>query len=485
MSAFFVTYLRRELSRRVRQAVFVALGLALGVGLVVTVSAASAGVKKAETGVLSGLYGVATDMTVSGPPPLTSQALAQGTAKCRRSTARVCSVAPGVQCRRQGPDLLCGGGAPVGSAKKSAGADEILFPPLNGTVSASTVAAVARLHDVTAATGVLTLVYQWPGGTDSVDGVGTGHTSVGPLSAARVVSGHYFTAPDSDADVALVDSAYAAINNLKVGSAITIRQVRFTVIGVVLQPQGTSPPDVYIPLARAQALGSPDKHDVGNLANQVNLIYVAAASAADIPAVQSEISRLLPGDTVTAASSLASEVTGSLSTVNKLANDLGKWVSVLALIAAFAIACLLMMGAVAHRSEEFGTLKSLGWRTRQIVGQVLGESLVIGIVGAAVGVGLGFAGAAIITAVAPNVSGTLVNSLSQASAIGSMHQVIQNGSTAPVTWGAVTVPLSLPVTGGVIVLAVVLAMAGGLLAGLFGSWRAARLRPADALRRVE
>jgi putative ABC transport system permease protein len=484
MCAFFVTYLRRELSRRVRQAVFVALGLAVGVGLVVTVSAASAGVSKAEAGVLSGLYGLGTDMTVSGPPPLASQGLAQAAAKCRAAKARTC-VINGTRCTRVGPDMLCGSGAPIGSAKNSAGDDEILFPPLNGTIGASTVAAVARLHDVAAAIGVLTLVYQWPGGTDSVDGVGTGHTSVGPLSAARVVSGHYFTAADSDSDVALVDSAYAAISNLKAGSVITIRQVHFTVIGVVAQPQDTSPPDVYIPLARAQALGSPDKHDVGNLANQVNLIYVAAASAADIPAVQSEISRLLPGDTVTAASSLAREVTGSLATVSKLANDLGRWVSVLALIAAFALACLLMMGAVAHRSEEFGTLKSLGWRTRQIITQVLGESLVIGIAGAAAGVGLGFAGAAIITAVAPNVSGTLVNSLGQASAIGSMHQVIQNGSAAPVTYGAVTVPLSPSITIGVIALAVILAMAGGLLAGLFGSWRAARLRPADALRRVE
>jgi hypothetical protein len=34
---FFVTYLRRELRRRMRQAIFVALGLAAGIGLVVTV----------------------------------------------------------------------------------------------------------------------------------------------------------------------------------------------------------------------------------------------------------------------------------------------------------------------------------------------------------------------------------------------------------------------------------------------------------------
>jgi putative ABC transport system permease protein len=52
---FFVTYLRRELRRRMRQAIFIALGLAVGVGLVVTVNAASAGVKKAQSDVLSSL----------------------------------------------------------------------------------------------------------------------------------------------------------------------------------------------------------------------------------------------------------------------------------------------------------------------------------------------------------------------------------------------------------------------------------------------
>src|SRR5258707_8253588 len=66
---FFVTYLRRELRRRMRQAIFIALGLALGVGLVVTVTAASAGGKKAQADVLSSLYGVGTDVTVTGAAP--------------------------------------------------------------------------------------------------------------------------------------------------------------------------------------------------------------------------------------------------------------------------------------------------------------------------------------------------------------------------------------------------------------------------------
>jgi ABC-type lipoprotein release transport system permease subunit len=50
---------------------------------------------------------------------------------------------------------------------------------------------------------------------------------------------------------------------------------------------------------------------------------------------------------------------------------------------------------------------------------------------------------------------------------------------------AVTVHLSAPVTLGAVAIAVVLAIAGGLVAGSFGGWRAARLRPADALARVE
>ncbi|MGV9641357.1 ABC transporter permease, partial [Streptomyces sp. NPDC003514] len=46
---------------------------------------------------------------------------------------------------------------------------------------------------------------------------------------------------------------------------------------------------------------------------------------------------------------------------------------------------------------------------------------------------------------------------------------------------ALTAPVSLTTVG----LAVGLAVAGGLVAGAFGGWRASRLRPADALRRVE
>jgi len=65
---FFLTYLGRELRRRMRQAIFIALGLAIGIGLVITVMGASAGVKTAQAKVLRALYGIGTDVTVTTKP---------------------------------------------------------------------------------------------------------------------------------------------------------------------------------------------------------------------------------------------------------------------------------------------------------------------------------------------------------------------------------------------------------------------------------
>jgi ABC-type antimicrobial peptide transport system permease subunit len=163
-----------------------------------------------------------------------------------------------------------------------------------------------------------------------------------------------------------------------------------------VDPADDSSTDVYIPLARAQALSS--------TAGKVNTIYVAADNSADIGAVQKEITKAVPGATVTTSADLASEVTGSLSSASSLANNLGKWLAIAVLIAAFLLASLLTMSAVSRRVREFGTLKALGWRSRRVIGQVMGESITIGAIGGVAGIALGFAGAAVVSAVAPSLT---------------------------------------------------------------------------------
>jgi putative ABC transport system permease protein len=121
---------------------------------------------------------------------------------------------------------------------------------------------------------------------------------------------------------------------------------------------------------------------------------------------------------------------------------------------------------VTRRAREFGTLKALGWTTTRVIGQIIGESAVIGGLGAATGVATGFAGAALVTGLAPTLFATVPRS---------------NDSGDPTT---VTVHLAAHVGPAIIVAAVLLAVGGTVLAGCLGAWRAARLQPADAFAQV-
>jgi ABC-type lipoprotein release transport system permease subunit len=493
----FFTYLRRELRRRIRQATFIALGLAVGIGLVITVTAASSGVKSAEGSVLKNLYGVGTDATVTKNP--TAGSFAAG----RPSNFNLKS----------------------GSTVKI---DTLTATRSLGSLDDSAVTTISKLKGVAAASGALTAdsvntTFKIPkfsggnggsgaggaggapsggtggfsgpgsfnsGNTVSVDGVDLASSAqaLGPLSNGTLKSGRTLKSSDASSDVAVIDSSYAKSASLKVGSTVTIASTKFTVVGIVSVSASDSSADVYVPLARAQALSKST--------GKVNTIYVAADSATDIAAVQKEITKAVSGATVTTSSDLASEVTGSLSSASSLANNLGKWLAIAVLIAAFLLASLLTMSAVSRRVREFGTLKALGWRSRRVIGQVMGESVTVGVIGGLVGVALGFAGAAIVSAIAPALSASVGQTTGSATPGGARQFSGGSGGFTPpgggfsraptgTSGGSVLVHLTASVTVDAVVLAVVLALAGGLIAGTFGGWRAARLRPAAALARVE
>jgi ABC-type antimicrobial peptide transport system permease subunit len=506
----FLTYLGRELRRRARQASMIAIGLALGIGLVITVTALSAGVKNAQGEVLHSLYGVGTDITVTKTPSASSR--------------------PTFGFR----------GAFGNRARSKAGTkidvDNLANVSL-GQLSTTAVSTISKMHNVSAVSGGLTLTDTkitgkipsfgsggggggFPGGGSggssgsggtfrgslspssmSVSGVDLSEGALGPLSSGKLASGRTFTSADASANDAILSSSYATQHKLKVGSDVTIAKTTFKVIGIVSVPASDSSQDAYIPLARAQALAS--------MKNEVNTIYVAASSASDITTVSKEISTALPKTTVTNSSDLAKQLTGSVSSASSLANNLGRWLAIAVLAAAFLLASLLTMSAVSRRVREFGTLKALGWRSRRVIGQVVGEAVVIGIVGGAVGVGLGFLGAGLVghlskplTASVGQTTGSATPGGAQtfgggggfpgggaggggfpgSGTAGGRPFGFRNAANAAHT---VTVHLSAPVTVDAIAAAVVLAIAGGLIAGAFGGWRAARLRPAAALARVE
>ncbi|MEV1067584.1 ABC transporter permease [Streptomyces sp. NPDC050263] len=489
----FFTYLRRELRRRRKAALVVASGLALGIALVIVVTSVSSGMGKAQDKVLESLYGLGTDMTVT---------------KAATPTANA-SDRPRFQFDAQDQDS---------DAEQST--DRVMVQGFQ-TLPTATVTKVGKQSGVSDAVGGLSLrvlkvsgqftrgqFQQQDGGGNtgggggrqgggngggrpqgevqggganfdvnsySVYGTDVTRPALGPLTSSTITGGRTFKTSETDGAVAVLDSAYAKEKSLKVGSTLTISSTKFSVIGIATADSGDAAANVYIPLTQAQTLS--DSKD------KVTTIYVQATDSKKIDSVKSTIQKNVSGTTVTTSADLADTVSGSLSTASSLASNVGKWLSIAVLLAAFLVAGLLTSSAVSRRVREFGTLKALGWKSGRVTRQVVGEAMVNGLLGGALGIGLGLAGAYAVTAVSPTLQAQLGGGGGQGGPGGGGG--FGGGPGRQAAAKTLDVALTAPVSVTTVAVAVGLAVAGGLIAGAFGGWRASRLRPADALRRVE
>ncbi|MFF6999776.1 ABC transporter permease [Streptomyces sp. NPDC008313] len=484
----FGIYLKRELSRRKRAALVIAMGLALGIALVITVNSVSAGMQQAQDKVLKSLYGLGTDMTVTK-----AMAAPSGDASGR---PRFDFDAKSDDDTTQSSDrVMTQGGQSLKSslvtdvAAQKGVADAVGALSLNVTkVDGSFTQGKAQSSTQQQGGG-----QGGPGGGQStgrprvegggasfdvnsysVAGVDVSNQDLGPLATSKVTKGSTFTTAQSDAKVAVLSTSYAKKNKKTVGGAVTISGTKYKVIGIATPDSGDSATDVYLPLKQAQTLG--------DAKNKVTTIYVKATDSQQIDAVKSAIQKNISGTTVTTSADLADTVSGSLSTAANLATSVGKWLSVAVLVAAFLVAALLTSSAVSRRVREFGTLKALGWPSGKVTRQVVGESMVNGLLGGALGIALGLGAAYAVTAISPKLTAQLGSGGGTGGGMGGGPG--GGGPGRRTASSTMEIALSAPVSATTIALAAGLAIAGGLIAGAMGGWRASRMRPADALRSV-
>lgn len=486
---FYVTYMLAELRRRLGRTVLTALGLGIGVGLVVTVTALSNGLDDAQAKVLAPLTGVGTDMSVTRPIELTAPGSDQGGGPFGQ-------LSP--QERQRLRDENGGGRFGLQNLGKPGTkfSRDTFVSAAQLSLPASDVSKIAKIDGVQATAGGLTLnslhiegtvpeQTQQPGqfgqggfgggpprninvSSISVSGVDQNVSELGAITPGEVASGKYFGA--GDARQAILNESYANSNGLGIGDTVKLGGKTFTVIGIAKTPLGGQSSDVYVKLAQLQKLSG--------RTGRVTTIYVRGDSADQVTGVSSEIEKTVSGSSVTTASDLANRVSGTLVDAKNLAGKLGTALSIVALVSAFLIASLLTLSSVTKRIRELGTLKALGWSQRLVVRQVTGESLFQGLLGGAVGVVLGVGGAAAIAALAPPLNATFASSPQTGFFRGPFGQgAVQDAATS--------VSLGAPVSLSLVVGAVALAVLGGLIAGAAGSLRAARLRPADALRHID
>ncbi|PWI18744.1 hypothetical protein DI272_34850 [Streptomyces sp. Act143] len=485
----FGIYLKRELGRRKKAALVIALGLALGIALVITVNSVSAGMTQAQDKVLKSLYGLGTDMTVtkarsaptdnsSGRPNFEFDAKSNDSDE-EQSSDRV--MTQGGQALKA---ALVAEVAEQDGVANAVGAITLNVTKVNGSFTQGK--AQSTTGDQSqgqggpgGSGGNSTAAPQVQGGGASFDvnsysvaGVDVTDQTLGPLAGMEITSGKTFTAAQTNAKVAVLSKSYAKENEYKVGKTLKISGTKYTVIGIATASSSESTTDVYLPLKQAQTLG--------DAKNKVTTIYVKATDSQQIDTVKATIQKNISGTTVTTSADLAETVSGSLSTASNLATSVGKWLSIAVLAAAFLVAALLTSSAVSRRVREFGTLKALGWPSRRVTRQVVGESIVNGLLGGALGIGLGLAAAYTVTAISP----TLTAQLGSTGGGGGMGGGPGGGPGGQSAQNTMEIALSAPVSPTTIALAVGLAVTGGLIAGAMGGWRASRMRPADALRSV-
>jgi ABC-type lipoprotein release transport system permease subunit len=221
--------------------------------------------------------------------------------------------------------------------------------------------------------------------------------------------------------------------------------------------------DVYVPLADLQQLS----HRTG----RINVIMIRVSNASQVERLSREVADAFPEARVASAKTLALQVTGSLVDVSRLTDRVGRVLALAVLAAAFGLAGVLTLSSVGRRVRELGTLRAVGWRTAWVVRQILGEALLLGLLGGIVGIGLGGVAALAVGRLAPSLDAIATPpAWAQPLARPPIHQTIRLEPRLDV--------VMMPLAAG-------LAIVGGLVAGTVGSISAARLRPGEALRYLE
>ncbi len=179
-------------------------------------------------------------------------------------------------------------------------------------------------------------------------------------------------------------------------------------------------------------------------ADEVNYIGVKATSIDYVSGVAEEIEAMFENRDVPVSTTVAKEMLESFTEMMGTFSSFLWIVSLVAAIAGGVSIFIVMLISVIERTKEFGILKASGWSNRNIISSVVIQSITIGLLGAALGLAIGYGGG-----------------------LGIDNYI--NRDIAIITWRLV-----------LIIAAFGIAM--GLVGGLYPALRAARVSPIESLR---
>lgn len=303
---------------------------------------------------------------------------------------------------------------------------------LNSNIDAATFERISAEPGVARATGVLI-------GTTRLDADNPLFLEIGiqPADLAEfgvvVDAGSAFTATATDQ----VMLGWRAANNLHkhVGDPVTIDGTALRVVGIYATGQALGDAGAMLPLVPFQS------HQ--RQPSELTLAFVRVAPGTDVAALRGRVEHDFPQLVTVQTAADFGRADRSLALIN--AADRGG--AVLAIVIGAIVVMTAMTISFVERTREFGVLAAIGWSRLRVIGMVIAEALCIGLLGAALGVGLSF--------LATQLIGQLP------SLVGILHPEY----SAAAFWRAIY-------TAGLM----------SLIGGSYPAVRAARLSPLEALR---
>ena len=287
-----------------------------------------------------------------------------------------------------------------------------------------------------------------------------------PILPTNITAGRNLQ-PGDTYDVLLSEnnSAYFTAG---VGDTISILGTNFTVVGIY-SPAGTENDDLYMNLAEAQA--------VTNSTGIVTQLNVYADTVDHVSALSKTIESMYPELIVNTSQQQLSQLQQEASVYNsqlKEAQDTMNQTQmqaveeiVIAVAATSVIVLFVMLYTVRERTKEVGTLKALGASNRMVMGQFLLEGILLSVLAGAVGVAIGaIAGPYIASILLPSVG----------------NSFIPHGVTAVTISAGSTSTASITISPEFMLIGFGAAVLLGAIGSLYPAWRAARTRPAEAMR---
>lgn len=213
-------------------------------------------------------------------------------------------------------------------------------------------------------------------------------------------------------------------------------------------------------------------------AGKYDSLFVAATSADYVDLVEEEIRTLYGNDigitTVQAILETIEEFTGGI-------NSFLSSIAIISLVVGAVGIITTLYTSVVERIREIGTLKAIGAKNITILGLFLVEALLIGIIGATLGLGAGIGMGYMLVSSSPGGGGNNENTTSttdgadSAASGGDEMQTDAQGSQQAETFS--------PVFLGEDMMRVwLISVALSMMAGFYPAWKASRYLPVDALR---